>query len=93
MMQLYDYMGEPINKPVYDESVEVSYGLWICPTCKSEFYGGGPAIHNSNCTEAGYEKCEFHFGPKQVEEAKRVGRWYGITLEFLKEKYAHLVEA
>jgi len=90
--QLFDYCGEPINHPVYDSLVDVSYGLWVCPTCKSEFYGGGPAIHERECTETGYGGCEFHFGPGQVDEVNRTGRWYGITLEYLKENYPELVK-
>lgn len=53
---------------VYDESVRVSYGLWVCRTCGSEFYGGGGAMHNKGCASEskGYTDCEFHFNLAQV---------------------------
>lgn len=84
----------------YDPSHELSYGYWICKVCKSQFYGGGPAIHEKECTvrEDGYEHCIYVFGPKQVRMvqdcAQKYGdewMWYGINLEFLKENFPGLL--
>ena len=79
-------------KRVYDESVTVSYPLYVCPVCGSKFYGGGKAIHNPGCSETGHDNCEVHYGPKQVEEVKKIARkygpersWYGINLNMLIE--------
>ncbi len=38
------------NPVAYDESLTISYGYWICKACKSKFYGGGEALHNSGCS-------------------------------------------
>lgn len=75
---------------IYDESVNASCPLFVCPTCKAEFFGGGRAFHKKDCIETGYENCEMHYGSKQVEEVKRMAKmfgpehdWYGISLNML----------
>lgn len=49
-----------------DDSIP-SYGMWMCRSCKNEFYGGGPALHKRGCRESGYDSCTFVYGPKTQE--------------------------
>ena len=84
---------------VYDSLVPVSYGLWVCPECHAEFYGGGKALHKPDCGRGGYDGLEFHFGPSQVEAVKRCAemfgkdhRWYGISLAMLERDFPELLE-
>jgi hypothetical protein len=49
----------------YDAAHPLTYGYWVCEKCKSNFYGGGPARHNTGCTETGYSACAYHFGPNE----------------------------
>ena len=93
-------MSSKIQKLVYDPEVKVSYGLNVCPECKARFYGGGRALHNTDCSIKGYEGTEYHFGDEQVaaviSKAKSFGpdsEWYGISLNDLKEQFSHLLEA
>lgn len=52
-------------KKQYDPTHTLSYGYWVCPHCKSSFYGGGPALHERGCTEKGYSGCVYHYGPNE----------------------------
>ena len=87
------------NKLVYDPEVKVSHGLWVCPECDAEFYGGGKAMHNKGCSIPGYVGLEFHFSDAHVAEAKRKAalygedtEWYGISISLLREKFPELLE-
>ncbi len=55
---------------IFDPKSTVSYPLFRCPTCQSEFYGGGPALHGKLCPERGYGKCHTLVGLKMIEIAK-----------------------
>jgi len=88
---------------VYDEEVDVSYGLWVCPKCGARFYGGGRTLHSDGCpllpNTMDYDGLEFHFGPSQVqqaiESAEMFGpdhKWYGISLNMLRERFPELVQ-
>jgi len=86
-------------KYVYDESVEITTGLFECPECGCRFHGGGQALHNPGRTAEEYEGVEFHFGPSQVVEAVQRGLslgaddgWYGVSFSILREKFPELVE-
>jgi len=87
---------------VYDETVEVSYPLFVCPDCGAKFYGGGRTMHNDGCSHLpntmDYSGLETHFGPKQVTAIKEMAvkhgedfNWYGITLAMLKQQFPHLL--
>jgi len=88
---------------VFDPEVTVGYGLWVCPECKSKFYGGGRPMHNEGCSkdaEPMYAGLEFHFGMKLVASAKSAAEmfgenheWYGISVAYLKEHFPELLEA
>lgn len=91
-----------MNKLVYDPDVSVSYGLWVCPDCEAEFYGGERTMHNPGCihlpNSMDYSGLEFHFGPSQVEQVKRAAetsgdsfKWYGISLDMLREQFPELI--
>ena len=62
------------RKKRYAPTHELSYGYWYCPTCQAEFYGGGPALHNTGCTEQGYEPCIYCYGPNENT------RWIGAVV-------------
>ena len=48
------------------ENKTQTHGTYFCPECKSDFYGGGEAIHNKECTGyKSYEKCIYIFGDKE----------------------------
>lgn len=51
----------------FDESSTISYGYFECLECGSTFYGGGPAIHESGCTQSGYTQIIYHYSPKELE--------------------------
>ena len=80
----------------YDPDHTLSYGYFRCTCCRSEFYGGGHAIHAKDCAEQdrGYEACDYHFGPEQVQAVKKSDAkwgWYGITLAELEAEFPHLL--
>ena len=83
-------------KYVYDESVTVSYSLFVCPTCGAQFYAGGKPMHEASCPYYGqWTGVEQHFGPRQVLEAISLGLgrdWYGISLDMLQEQFPELLE-
>jgi len=97
-MLFFGYGAKPDTKLVYDETVDTSSGLWVCPKCGSKFYGGGKAIHNRGCPSDGYDGCEKHFGPSQVEQVKKLNQeghpdqdWYGLTYTHLAAQFPELV--
>jgi hypothetical protein len=49
----------------FDPDHPISYGYFSCPVCHAEFYGGGKAMHEQECTEKGYEGCVYVFGPSE----------------------------
>jgi len=51
----------------FDQEATYSVGHWKCPTCNSQFYGGGPALHDKGCSEDGYENCILVLGPSAVQ--------------------------
>ena len=86
----------------YDRDHTMSYGYWS-HECGSSFYGVGEALHNRGCTTAdGYRGCTYHFGPKELDDAKHcAARNEGnedypmplgpLTLSILRIKFPHLV--
>lgn len=86
----------------FDPSHALSTGYWT-HDCGAMFYGGGRAIHNTGCTTAdGYRGCTYHFGPEEVEDAKRWAADCGgdegypmplgpLTLSILREKFPELL--
>jgi len=91
-----------VKKLVYDPSVTLSYGLWVCPQCGAQFYGGERTMHRDGCpllpNTLDYSGLEFHFGPSQVERAKEHAaffkdtskEWYGISVNILREQFPEL---
>ena len=57
----------------YDPANKLGYGLFTCPDCGSEFYGGGPAMHDEGCSVKGYDGLTYSFGPKEMESIKSLG--------------------
>lgn len=85
-------------KTVYDESVQVSYGVFVCPQCKARFYGGGKPMHDAHCTFFGlWDNVELHFGPKQLAKLLAMAnqprkKWYGISYNDLQEHHPELAK-
>ncbi len=52
-------------KAKYDADHDISYGYYECPICGAKFYGGGRALHNTECSERDYGNCIYVFGPKE----------------------------
>jgi len=52
-------------KAIFDPTNAISYGSYRCPICKAEFFSGGKALHEKDCSETGYEKCDYLFGLKE----------------------------
>ena len=95
----------------YDPNSQMKDGYFECPTCESSFcvdIMGGGALHNSGCaeTEKGYDSCVYFFGPKHVEELKKMTKllnehfkddsgdrypWHGITINQLKKFFPELL--
>jgi len=85
----------------YDPTETLSYEHYVCPVCKSDFFGGGPALHERDCSakEQGYDACIVIFGPKQVEQViqkvddfgEKHGSWYGLTIQVLREQFPELL--
>ena len=48
------------------EIAKMTYGLFICSECNSQFYGGGEALHNAECKSRGYSNCIYCFGNKET---------------------------
>ncbi len=46
-----------------DERWTLSYGVYFCPHCKQEFFGGGPALHTRECAHRSYDACLYIIGP------------------------------
>ena len=72
---------------VYDESVTVSYGLFVCPKCNRRSYD--TARHSDHCP--GDDAVELHFGPAHVIMAISAAAargddaaWESISLNMLK---------
>jgi hypothetical protein len=87
-------------KLIYDPTeATVSYGFYVCPECKSSFYGGGRALHNDGCSQSGYSNCHLHFGDEHVKMVLKLSEtdgennyWYGISKKDLIEQYPELVK-
>ena len=86
----------------YDPKHDVSYGYYICFTCGADFYGGGKALHDDNCSVRlqGYKSCVLHFGPAHIDELRNLSKnwdenfdWYGITMADLRRYFPQLVNA
>jgi hypothetical protein len=77
----------------YDTSFDIDTPCYRCPECKSQFFGGGRALHNEGCTKAGYSKCEILITPMFVEAIKQYAarfgddaQSYGVSLNMLQEQ-------
>lgn len=87
----------------YDPEHGMKYGCWTCDECGASFYGGGKSLHVKDCPvgSQGYESCNYHFGPKEVEVAKeRAGSREDesvraplgcVSVKILKEQFPELV--
>lgn len=49
-----------------DTESELSYGWFECTTCKSQFYAGVEAHHNTGCTAQGIKNLVYHYTPKEL---------------------------
>ena len=72
---------------VYDPAHKMTYGLWVCPFCFCQFYGGGPALHKEGClNKVDYMEMIHVIGPEGI---KRIKEGYatmdGLSLEILKK--------
>lgn len=47
------------------DECKLTYGVYICRKCDSGFYGGGKALHKSNCVSRGYKDTYYCFGEKE----------------------------
>lgn len=82
----------------YDPEHDLNYGMYRCKVCKSKFFGGGRAMHERSCTSQNYRDCVLIFGPKHIDEVKRVAaavnddeKWWGISLNDLKTHFPQLL--
>lgn len=48
------------------DKCKMSYGLYKCQKCNSEFYGGGIAIHKHTCDSVGYKDTCYCFGDNET---------------------------
>lgn len=68
-----------------DDSIP-SYGMYRCRSCESEFYGGGPALHNKGCKTPGYDNVVFVCGPKSLRNNSSSALWpVSVTVERIRE--------
>jgi len=82
----------------FDANHTISYGYWLCPECKAEFYGGGPALHLRDCSKRDYDGCIYVIGPGVVSAAKEWAAKYGddstlplcpLSLNDIREQLPH----
>jgi len=62
----------------FDPNYELSYGMWRCPECKSEFFPGLTALHNRDCSQSDLSGCILVIGPHAVARAKERGEGKGF---------------
>ena len=79
----------------YNPEEDSSVGFYRCPECRSEFFGGGRAIHRSTCTREGYDGITHVFGEKYIEKVVRYAKncgdddsnFWGVSLNDLRREF------
>jgi NAD-dependent SIR2 family protein deacetylase len=62
----------------YNSSLESTHGHWRCTECNSKFYGGGEALHRQNCSQKGYESCNYCYGDAEIKRISSLLSNFGI---------------
>jgi hypothetical protein len=76
----------------YDPEYEMSYGMWRCPYCSREFFGGGEELHKQGCLKkVSYNEMVYKIGPEAVKRMlKGLNTLDGLNLEVAKRKLPEL---